>query len=313
MIEIAAKKNAVRMRMRGLFMGGSSRLVGSTGRRTHHRKNRFPDYLNPLRPTYRSLIKALFSSEPIEDARTPKLTGPEGPAGYAELVVRTPGEGLRHVVLQQPSTTLGAEPACDVVLESPFVSRKHARIDQVADDYFIIDTKSRNGVLLNDAAIEPESRVQMESGDRIDILPFRITFMHGAHEPGRGTRPLPESLAVKDNDPRPIAAGLRVDVSAREVFLNSKRLDVRLSRHEFALLAFLYDRRGTVCKREEIGEAVWGVVVVGTRALPQNDDNMLHALVHNLKRKLERGGVEPNTHIISIPGVGYRLDAIPQS
>lgn len=47
-------------------------------------------------------------------------------------------------------------------------------------------------------------------------------------------------------------------------------------------------------------------------AVPRYDDHMLHALVHRARGKLRRAGLNLNSYLTSVPGVGYRLDATPR-
>jgi len=52
-------------------------------------------------------------------------------------------------LLEGESAVLGRHPDCDLVLESGSVSRQHARIVKVDEDYFVEDLHSRNGTFVN--------------------------------------------------------------------------------------------------------------------------------------------------------------------
>jgi len=65
---------------------------------------------------------------------------------------------------------------CDIVLDSPEVSRRHAMIRQVGDQYFIEDLDSSNGTYLND---EPIKTAQLDEGDLIQISNYRLLFQGG--------------------------------------------------------------------------------------------------------------------------------------
>ncbi len=90
---------------------------------------------------------------------------------------------------------------------------------------------------------------------------------------------------------------IRCDSATWEVWAGDRKLDVRLSLQEFELLSFLTARYGRVCTREELGAAIWGK--------DNYDYNMLHRLIHRLKRKIE---TESQRFIRSVPGVGYRIE-----
>ena len=65
---------------------------------------------------------------------------------------------------------------CDIVLDSPEVSRRHAMIRQVGDQYSIEDLDSSNGTYLND---EPVKTAQLHEGDLIQISNYRLLFQGG--------------------------------------------------------------------------------------------------------------------------------------
>ena len=65
---------------------------------------------------------------------------------------------------------------CDVVLDSPEVSRRHAIIRQVGNAYFLEDLDSSNGTYVNN---EPIKRAELHEGDLIQISNFRLLFQGG--------------------------------------------------------------------------------------------------------------------------------------
>ncbi len=74
-----------------------------------------------------------------------------------------------------------------------------------------------------------------------------------------------------------------------------------LSRKEAALLALLWERRGTVVTRQQFLKLAWdGGEHVGARTI---DTHML-----NLRQKLELDSAAPR-HLLTVHGVGYRLVA----
>ncbi len=225
---------------------------------------------------------------------TPKSTPAQEADAAAELVIRAPGDGLRHVIVPDEGLTLGSKPGCDVLLESVFVSRSHARIERdQSGDYFLVDTNSHNGVAVNGAKVRSGERAPIQSGDRIEIQPFTITF----YDRKGGTQPLPV--------PRMPLTGLTVDLDSRRLFVDSQELPIKLGKLEFDLLGFLYAHRGHACTRRDIGALLWGG--------PENfDDHMLDAVVHRTKKKFDAAGVDLQVYLKAIPRVGYRLDSAPQ-
>jgi DNA-binding winged helix-turn-helix (wHTH) protein len=97
------------------------------------------------------------------------------------------------------------------------------------------------------------------------------------------------------------------------VHVGGRRINVRLSKKEFDLLLYLFGKAGQTCSREELSDALWGWVEAGGKVVPRYDDHMLHALVHRLRGKLARAGVDLGQYLTSISGVGYRLDTTPRA
>jgi serine phosphatase RsbU (regulator of sigma subunit) len=69
---------------------------------------------------------------------------------------------------------LGRHPSCDVVLEVGAVSRQHARIVRIDDNYFVEDLGSRNGTFLNDQRVE--GRQKLAENDQVKICDIVLVF-----------------------------------------------------------------------------------------------------------------------------------------
>jgi phosphoserine phosphatase RsbU/P len=76
--------------------------------------------------------------------------------------------------LEGESITLGRHPACDIVLESGAVSRKHARILHIDGDFFVEDLHSRNGTLLNGKPVTQSQKLQ--ENDELGICDLSFSF-----------------------------------------------------------------------------------------------------------------------------------------
>ena len=73
--------------------------------------------------------------------------------------------------------TLGRK-NCEIVMQSPIVSRMHGEIFWAMDRYWYVDMNSTNGTLLNGNWVEPCRRVPLETGD---ILQFDAPQPNGRH------------------------------------------------------------------------------------------------------------------------------------
>ncbi len=113
---------------------------------------------------------------------------------------------IRPIPLGAPVITLGRAPDNMVVLNHPQVSGHHARMEQAAGGYRIVDQGSTNHVYVNAQRITHQ---QLNAGDEIRIGPFKLTYT--------GTQ-----LTQQDesNGIRIDALGLRKQGSHKVVLLN---------------------------------------------------------------------------------------------
>ena len=94
-------------------------------------------------------------------------------------VIQGPTQGKIYS-LDQDTMTLGRHPNCNIVLEVGAVSREHARVIKVEDDFFLEDLKSRNGTILNNEKLE--GRRKLNERDQIRICDLVFVFNHGTPE-----------------------------------------------------------------------------------------------------------------------------------
>ena len=80
----------------------------------------------------------------------------------------------REIALHGKLTTIGRDPACAIVTESPMVSGLHAIILNTKAGYSVEDLDSLNGTFVNGQRIY--GRVSLTSGDRIDFVGLSLIF-----------------------------------------------------------------------------------------------------------------------------------------
>jgi sigma-B regulation protein RsbU (phosphoserine phosphatase) len=77
-------------------------------------------------------------------------------------------DGSHSTTLDRDSTSLGRSPSEDIVLEDPWVSRRHALIVREGDRYSVVDQNSTHGTFVNSARVQrsllqPEDILQLGS------------------------------------------------------------------------------------------------------------------------------------------------------
>jgi hypothetical protein len=84
-------------------------------------------------------------------------------------------EGRTHRV-DKRSVVLGRSRECDIQIEDPNVSRRHAELRQEGSVYWIIDLDSTNGVEVNGRRVK---RAKLSPGDTVTIGSTDVTFSTG--------------------------------------------------------------------------------------------------------------------------------------
>jgi hypothetical protein len=93
-----------------------------------------------------------------------------GRARFACWLIR----GTRTFPLPEGEHIVGREPDVSVWLDSPRVSRQHARIVITGSSATIEDIGSKNGTFVQNVRIS--SRTTLQPGDKVRIGPFALTF-----------------------------------------------------------------------------------------------------------------------------------------
>jgi pSer/pThr/pTyr-binding forkhead associated (FHA) protein len=98
----------------------------------------------------------------------------ELPSGSALLVVkRGPNAGSRFL-LDQPVTSAGRGPGCDIFLDEVTSSRRHAEFRRENGTFRIVDLDSLNGTYVNG---KPVASAMLANGDEIQIGKFRLVVL----------------------------------------------------------------------------------------------------------------------------------------
>jgi len=191
----------------------------------------------------------------------------------------TDPKGQEHRLPPQ-TATVGRAVECDVVIASKSVSREHTRLRREGRRWFVEDLGSTNGTYLNGERVI--NSLALLDGDSLRVGDVTFVF----HDPDTTTRenPLPD---------------LEVDTAAGVIRVNRKA--VALSPKEYLLLAFLYERRGQVCSKDDIGHAVWPEYEAGGIF-----DYQIENLVRRLRTRIEVDPASPQL-LFTVRGLGYKL------
>ena len=197
------------------------------------------------------------------------------------------------VPLNQPAYELGKSASSNIVLDNPYVSRRHARIVVRRGHFEIEDLGSKNGTSVNGTLLG-NRRVRLRYGDRIELGQGQVIlkFQH-----------LDSTLTLPAGS-RNAAEALVVDAKSRDVWIRGNRVDPPLSRKEFDILTLLYDRRGEACSKDEIADRGWPERLDGDVG-----DQDIEQYIRRLRRRVEPDPSHPQ-YIINVRGFGYKLAGI---
>ncbi len=188
-----------------------------------------------------------------------------------------------------------AGPSVDIGFADPYISRKHALIEEKDGDYTITDLNSKHGVEVNRLSIPAGKPFPLHHSDSITLAKgiVELTFLHGSEQRQEQTRELD---AVIDHR-------LVVHKTKRQVIVDGKRL--ALSGKHIELLFCLYDHRNRAVSYEELKANVWPErLAVQGGTVPDVEKEEVNALVYRLRKKL--GAY--SSMIVTIPRYGYMLD-----
>ena len=97
-----------------------------------------------------------------------------------KFAVRYPGGGVHDIAIEGAIAVVGRDPSCDLVLNDPKSSRRHAVVESGPDGLVIRDTGSANGISVNGKKTE---RSALKPGDVFRIGDVEVTVL-GDHDAG---------------------------------------------------------------------------------------------------------------------------------
>ncbi len=214
-----------------------------------------------------------------------QFSGVLGGDGMDVTIILASGE-RETLTVDGPRATIGRREDCDIRIDSKAVSRMHAELARVDDGWEIRDLGSLNGLQINGRLVEHTPIIE---GDEVIIGDARLIL---------GLAVASDSTIIIPASKRPL---MWMDPDNRRLRCGDITVGERLAPREYMLLKILADAEGHVVERRTIEEAVWGADAY--------DDNALHQLVRRTREKIRDDASAPRL-LITLPGVGYRLDVM---
>ena len=211
--------------------------------------------------------------------------------GDAIFVVKRGIPNVGVISLDQTACLLGKSPSASVVIENPYISRRHAQVTKGSDHFEIRDLGSKNGTFVNGTRVEEGACQRLHNGDQIELARGQVVLMF---QEWGSTATLPPTEQASPDD-------LVVNPRSRDVWVLGSILAPPLSRKEFDVLGLLYQRRGEALSKDEIAVVGWPERVDGDVA-----DQDIEQCIRRLRLRVEPVPSRP-TRILTIRGYGYKL------
>lgn len=203
------------------------------------------------------------------------------------VVVTLPGTAERFTRTCSGVVSLGRSEDCSIQLAHPLVSRHHAEVSQSGEGFRVKDLGSRNGTVVNGAAVHGEL-VAPGRDVTVQLGPYLLNFAAAGADDS--------TMMVMRQDP---GARMSLDRSLHALTVDGSVALDRLSPLEFKLLDALFKDAPRAVANQRLGDAVWGTDMW--------DVYMLHNLVRRFRKKLEEQQLPAEELLITVPNVGYRV------
>jgi hypothetical protein len=187
----------------------------------------------------------------------------------------------------------------DIMLHDNCISRQHAEICYRQNHFMIRDLGSTNGTIIDEKRIEPKNLYPLKHDSLIGlgIIPEGARVLLRFKESVTFSTTRIETTQVKKVDS---LTWIKIIPQREEIWVDEKQLV--LSKKEYSLILFLYNRAGKICHRDELISEVWREVVDPAGV----SDAAIDQLIHRLRMKIESDPSHPK-RLISKKGFGYML------
>lgn len=184
----------------------------------------------------------------------------------------------------------------DVAFNNAFISRKHVRIFEEDDGFYVEDLDSKHGTYLNDDRLCPYKSIFLNPNDRITLANEMVVLTFSYHS-------IEETLDLSPfiNVNEPVKnTGSIMDSGKQTITINN--MAYSLSEKEFKFLELLVENQEEFVSKEEIKLRVWPERFNTTDKIPDVSSEEINAVVYRIRKK----NIE-NMYIETVRGKGYIL------
>lgn len=201
-----------------------------------------------------------------------------------------PNRGKEYKLTERIST-VGRSNDCTIIINENLISRNHAEIHKVDAAYQLHDLGSKNGIHIDNERLAHRAAVWLKNGNEITFAYTRFSFTELA-----ATDTVTSTFILAPQEP-----ALRVDLSAREVYVDGQLIDPPFSVKQFELLLFFVKNRNRAVSKDDIAQAIWPEY--------QGDvyNSSVDRMVSRVRHRIEPTGGHSPRFISTVHGYGYKL------
>ncbi|MCK4304910.1 MAG: FHA domain-containing protein [Candidatus Eisenbacteria sp.] len=112
-------------------------------------------------------------------------------APILKILLSLKGRSIQNYAFEQETVIIGRDPKAHIFLDNPGVSRQHAKIDRVQDQYYVEDLGSANGTYVNDTAVK---RQPLKHNDLLRVGKFSLQVSLESTQRARSAHGLDDAL-----------------------------------------------------------------------------------------------------------------------
>ncbi|MFY9175211.1 MAG: FHA domain-containing protein [Peptococcia bacterium] len=185
----------------------------------------------------------------------------------------------------------------DISFTSPYISRRHAKIIPKKNRYYLSDSDSTHGTMLNNKSLVPAEPCLLQDGDKIVLANGLVSLSFVIDSDNEATMlSLPKVFIQEEHS-------LAVDLAKRQAYVNGEPLTI--SGKPLDLLLLLYKHKNEAVSYDEIKKALWPERLTDEAGIPDVGHDEIGSLVYRLRKNL---GTPYGSCITAIPRYGLVLD-----
>lgn len=117
---------------------------------------------------------ALANYSPSMDSQDSVTTTADMPQSIRAEVVLHQGGSIKRIPINKDTMIIGRKSDCDIVIDEPYISGRHAKIEWRSNHFFLTDIASTNGTLLNGKPISSETWISETDSVQLGEVTLRI-------------------------------------------------------------------------------------------------------------------------------------------